>query len=595
MRRLAELELRWRRTIDDAPMGIGLVGLDGRWLRVNRVFCELMGYGEHELLLRSYSDTAEPHEFTEDLRLARQLLDGEIDSYRLDKHRQHSDGHRMWIRESVSLARATSGEPLHFVIHIEDVTGQRRTSQRLSGIIASARAAFLSIDSTGLITEWNAAAEALFGWSREEVLGRSCNDVIVPPTYRKAFAEVLRRLATGREDGVFETKLTVLALRRDGVEFPAEVNGWRIADDDNEIHSFIRDISNSLAARRDAKREAERQAALIEAQLDLAQVELTPSMVMRRICEKARDLTGAEHATIEIREGDEMVYRAAIGGLENYVDLRLPVAESISGLSVLSGESLVCADAYTDPRVDGESCRKLGIRSMLLTPLRQGDEIVGVLKVLAGERDFFTSDHREILDILAGPFASMMANAWRLESTAKRSASDALTGLANRGHILTALRKAVEAEDAGSSTGVLFIDLDRFKVVNDRHGHAAGDELLAIVAQRVKAAVRPTDVLGRLGGDEFLIIGAELSSVDRAEALAQRLIRSITAPYKLRAGGITAELGASIGIAIVHGRSSATTVLAAADEAMYEAKRLGGNRCCSRVLDAPPVASGSGV
>lgn len=581
---LADAELRWRRTIDNAPMGIGLVGLDGRWLHVNPAFCELMGYAEQELVLHSFRESAEPDEFAEDLRLAQKLLDGEIDRYSLDKRRHHADGHRMWIRQSVSLARTPAGEPLHFIVHIEDVTEQRRTSQRLSGIIASARAAFLSVDITGRITEWNAAAEALFGWTRAEVLGRNCSDLIVPAKHREAFAASLGWLAASGETRLLAEKFSVPLLRRDGVEFPAEVNAWCTEDDANEIHSFIRDLSNSLAARRVAMHEAERQAALIEAQLDLAQVELTPSMVMQRICEKARELTGAEHATIEIREGDEIVYRAAIGRMEKYLDLRLPVDKSISGRSVLTGQALICNDAYTDPRVDQESCRKLGLRSMLLTPLRHGDEVVGVLKVLSGERDYFTSDHREILGILAGPFASMMSNAWRLESTAKRSASDPLTGLANRGHVLTVLKRAVEVDDISAPIGVLFIDLDGFKAVNDRHGHAAGDELLAIVAQRMKAAVRPTDVVGRLGGDEFLIVGVGLTSLDRAEALAQRLITSISAPYQLR-DGITAKLGASVGVALARSPASGTAVLAVADEAMYEAKRQGGMRYSSRVLE----------
>jgi diguanylate cyclase (GGDEF)-like protein len=195
--------------------------------------------------------------------------------------------------------------------------------------------------------------------------------------------------------------------------------------------------------------------------------------------------------------------------------------------------------------------------------------------VLSSKRDFFSAEDREILDVLAVPFGSTISNAWTLESTTRRSVYDPLTGLANRDSALAVLKRTVE--DSNDTAAVLFIDLDGFKIVNDRHGHATGDELLKIVAQRIKGAVRPVDTAGRVGGDEFLIISAGATNRERAEALAERLVAAVVAPYRLPTG-VDVELGASIGIALVHAPADAPEVLAAADQAMYAAKRAGGNR-----------------
>jgi diguanylate cyclase (GGDEF)-like protein/PAS domain S-box-containing protein len=573
-RRLAEAEERWRSTIDNAPIGIALVDLDGRWLRVNRTLCQIVGFTEAELLARSFQDITHPSDLDIDLEQVGRVMRGELDHYTLEKRYIHADGHHVWVRLAVSLALDATGAPLHFIAHVEDVTEQRRTSQRLERIIASARDAFVSIDVAGRITEWNRAAEEMFGWTRAEALGLPSERLIVPE-HRNTVMDGLRRVAENGETALLDDNVEISAVRRDGTEFPVELSVWRIEDGAGEFHSFVRDISERVAARLRARREAERQAALIAVQLDLAQVELSPTKVMNRICEKAQELTGSDHATIEIHEGDDMVYRAATPGFRQHVGLHLPFDTTISGLCVRSGRMMECVDAFEDPRVDNEGCRKVGVRSMLLAPLRNDQRVVGVLKVLSSNRDFFTAEDREILDVLAVPFGSTISNAWTLESTTRRSAHDPLTGLANRGRSLAVLKRTVEEGDATSA--VLFIDLDGFKKVNDRHGHATGDELLGIVAQRIKGAVRPVDTAGRVGGDEFLVISTGATTRARAEALAERLVAAIIVPYRLPTG-LDVELGASIGIALVHAPASAPEVLAAADKAMYAAKRAGGNR-----------------
>ena len=148
---------------------------------------------------------------------------------------------------------------------------------------------------------------------------------------------------------------------------------------------------------------------------------------------------------------------------------------------------------------------------------------------------------------------------------------DALTGLANRVLFSDRLEHAVErSRRSKERIAVLFVDLDRFKSVNDNFGHAAGDELLRQAADRMREAVRPGDTIARLGGDEFTVLCEDLDAVHDAGWVADRLNESLTRPFELF--DAVTSIGVSIGIAVADSRDSAETVLARADAAMYRAK-----------------------
>ncbi|MCW2680203.1 MAG: hypothetical protein JWM62_1604 [Frankiales bacterium] len=154
----------------------------------------------------------------------------------------------------------------------------------------------------------------------------------------------------------------------------------------------------------------------------------------------------------------------------------------------------------------------------------------------------------------------------------ERAVRDPLTGLANRALLEERLRTAL-ARDArsGEATGVLFLDLDGFKAVNDQHGHAVGDVVLRAVAERLTAAVRPSDTAARLGGDEFVVL-VEGASESALEALVPRLISAVTAP--VQAHGKQLDVGVSVGVALSRGGADDPQgLLTRADERMYAAKR----------------------
>ncbi|MFF7992170.1 putative bifunctional diguanylate cyclase/phosphodiesterase [Kitasatospora xanthocidica] len=160
-----------------------------------------------------------------------------------------------------------------------------------------------------------------------------------------------------------------------------------------------------------------------------------------------------------------------------------------------------------------------------------------------------------------------------------RAFHDSLTGLANRvlfqdrvGHALS------RGERSGSVTGVLFIDLDDFKVVNDTQGHAVGDELLVAVSLRISTALRASDTAARLGGDEFAVLVEDATRTADVDSIADGVLEVFTEPFKLKAGAV--RVSASIGVATTDDSVDAAELLTHADLALYSAKAAGRRQWC---------------
>src|SRR5262249_17392098 len=150
-----------------------------------------------------------------------------------------------------------------------------------------------------------------------------------------------------------------------------------------------------------------------------------------------------------------------------------------------------------------------------------------------------------------------------------------LTGLFNRGAFLTQLELAV-ARRAANNVAVIFVDLDRFKEVNDSLGHEAGDMVLTTVAKRMQDAVREGDVVARIGGDEFVILCNDAGTEDEMLELAERVRAAADAPIDVR--GTEVNIGASVGVAAADAGIAAADLLRASDIARYTAKRNGRGR-----------------
>jgi diguanylate cyclase (GGDEF)-like protein len=200
------------------------------------------------------------------------------------------------------------------------------------------------------------------------------------------------------------------------------------------------------------------------------------------------------------------------------------------------------------------------------------------LVVLAAERSAY------LVPLIVVPLIAVYQNARVSVEQQYHASHDALTGLPNRKHLIDISREAVEAATAaGRSVGLLLLDLDKFKEVNDTLGHQVGDQLLQEVGRRLRTAVRPGDTVTRLGGDEFAVLLPELRDQWAAEVVAGRIVAALEPPFALPDGPaqeIVLDLGASIGVALAPQHADDfETLLQRADVAMYVAKERG--RCYS--------------
>ncbi len=167
----------------------------------------------------------------------------------------------------------------------------------------------------------------------------------------------------------------------------------------------------------------------------------------------------------------------------------------------------------------------------------------------------------------------------RTEELARRALEDPLTGLANRSRLEAELERALfSGAESATPVGVLFADLDGFKAINDRYGHAVGDKLLQTFARRAREALRPSDLIARFGGDEFVVLPNRLRISAELESLAARLHTTVQDPFEI--DGRMLSISLSIGIATAPPRAALThaDLLGRADQAMYASKRQGRNR-----------------
>lgn len=255
--------------------------------------------------------------------------------------------------------------------------------------------------------------------------------------------------------------------------------------------------------------------------------------VMDLVTHETVRLLQVDGAAIELAEDDAMVYRAVAGIAEGQLGLRLGIDSSLSGLCVRTGVMLDCADTHTDPRVDLAACERLGLRSMLLVPLKHHDACVGVLKAMACEPFRFGRPERTLLGLVSEAIAAAMFFATRSSQNDLfyLATHDALTGLANRPLFIERLRTLLASRDQSQQgIGVLRIRLEGLQAVNESHGYQSGDSLIQEVAKRLVTAVAERGMVARLGGSNFAVLLPKLADAAAMEDLATAIHGAMEAP-----------------------------------------------------------------
>ncbi len=283
---------------------------------------------------------------------------------------------------------------------------------------------------------------------------------------------------------------------------------------------------------------------------------------------RMRDKDGSERSTVV----------SSVGLNAEFLGAKRREHDPGLGARAIREGRLVVVDKGTDPLVHQipDIWRNEGLHAGMAAPVLQGALVVGSVVTASDDpnRSYSARDQQSLL-ALAEHASLALNHARALDDVAHEAFHDSLTGMPNRALFLDRLSFAVSrAARSGNPVGVLFIDIDDFKTINDSLGHRAGDELLQAVAGRLEACLRPSDTIARLGGDEFAVLIEEIDDTPDAATAASRVLDSLDDPIAIE--GREVYVGASVGIAA--GPQDAETLLRDADLAMYRAKAEGKGR-----------------
>lgn len=299
---------------------------------------------------------------------------------------------------------------------------------------------------------------------------------------------------------------------------------------------------------------------------------------------RLQEFTRASGAVVELVDGVEMLYRAVSGSLSNYRDFRVPMASSLSGECVRSRSVILCADTSRDPRVNADACKKVNAASMVVVPLQRRDAVIGVLKVISDKPNAFNDHDAYTLQLLTGLLGNALGMQMEMHDQQQQSEAlrqqaqyDTLTKLPNRTLFNDRLQHAILRNKRSESLlCIMYMDIDKFKSVNDTHGHAAGDALLQEFAARITSVVRASDTFARLGGDEFILLAEGLHNAKEAHFIANKIVQIMRHPFLMPR--LSLDISTSIGIALSSGdQLSAEAFIDQADKALYKAKDAGRN------------------
>jgi diguanylate cyclase (GGDEF)-like protein/PAS domain S-box-containing protein len=346
-------------------------------------------------------------------------------------------------------------------------------------------------------------------------------------------------------------------------------------------HGVLSDISDRKQAEAELEQRAAQQAAV--ARLGEHALEgASPTALMQEAVTRAAEILGVEISGVAQYLADEdcLILRNGVGWPKSAIgSVRLPAGNASQvGYTVLTQAPVVVED-WTLERRFGESpfLKDLGARSGLTVPIEGREGPFGALGVQSLAPRSFSAGDIDFLQALANVLADAITRQSTEDDIRHRALHDTLTELPNRALFLDRLEQALARNRRRRSlTAILFLDLDRFKLVNDSLGHQVGDELLSSIAPRLRQAVRASDTVARFGGDEFAIMVEDIPDERLAVETAERIAAAFAKPFALR--GREHFVTTSVGIALSRGRDHADELIRDADAAMYRAKERGGAR-----------------
>ncbi|MDQ2942591.1 MAG: EAL domain-containing protein, partial [Candidatus Dormibacteraeota bacterium] len=577
-----ESETRFRTLFEQAQAGMAFAGLDGHITTVNPAFSQLVGYNDAELRNLSLLDITYADDVVALQGALSRMLAGEDEGTRLELRYTRKDGEPVWVDVTTRLVLGPDGKPLYLQTVAVNIRDRKRAE-----VLQAARFAVTQ----ALVTSpgWEKAAPAVLeglcraldwelaeywevdperetmhfvaAWKRPGRDTSSYEATASKTSYRRGEGLAGRVWETGSpvsadvaNDDSPRAAAAVAAGLRGIVGFPVRsgrrvvgmiaLHTWAPRDLDEGLVAVMNDVGSQIGEFVERKRA---EVALQESEKRMRSVLDNVSDGLATI-EQSGIIESANPAVVKLfgysedelfgQQAEVLIATTHRSAFVNYLERRLKLDIPVSGAHETMGK------------------RKNGS----LFPL---EFVVSSMQI--GSRHLFIATLREISERKA-----------HTDALEYQALHDALTGLPNRSLFGDRLRQALLAARRNQKMfGVLLLDLDRFKDINDALGHDRGDSLLQEVTARLRGVLRATDTIARLGGDEFAVLTTDAKHPDDVVATARKILASLEGPFAIADQMV--ETGASIGIAMypVHG-DDPSTLLRRADVAMYVAKRSGG-------------------
>lgn len=457
----------------------------------------------------------------------------------------------------------------------------RQASQKFHALISASPLAMVVRDANGLIERWNPAAERMFGWSEAEVLGT------MVPWYPAGKEEEAGRYRSMILRGEAFSGVEAVRLRKDGMPLTVSISGAPIHDDKGNAIGLLVMLAD-ITTRKHFELRQELQTAITGLLAESRTVEEALVKVIQTMCEKLGWACGSRWV---LDKRENMLRCAEAWGIDSPAVQEF-VAETRVQLNPWTGviagvvrrvwnsaAPVWVTDVLEDPKFRrGPAARKAGLRTAVGFPVLIVDDFYGVMEFFAPDvrlPDPELMDFAKQLGSQVGQFIARIEAEHNLRFVATH---DALTSLPNRIMFGARLTQALaQAQRYNRRLAVFFVDLDGFKTVNDTFGHDAGDVLLIEIAVRLRSCLREGDVIGRIGGDEFVVLIEEFGEPEQLALVARKILETVAQPVAVREHEcrVTASIGIS---AYPQDGKDSQTLLKNADSAMYRAKEQGKNR-----------------
>lgn len=544
---LHQSEEKYRNIFKYASVGIYQSQLDGTLLTANESLATMLGYDSvEELLERNLAECYfDPKQRDELIR----KYEAVGHASQLDVQWKKKDGSPIWIQLNAHAVAAPGGGTFYFEGFVTDITERKRSAQQVESanaqrkavLDAATRVAIIATDASGVITMFNAGAERMLGFSAADMMGRRSVVDLHRPDELETHADRLY-LEYGERLSGFDVLVRRAAregleerewawIRNDRTTITVQLSVTALRREDGAIIGFLH-VGTDVTERKLAEEMLRKQSAAIAASMDGIGI-LNDRLEFTYVNDALARLCGFPSAQAMLgRTLGELYHPDENDRFARYI---LPL---VTERGRWRGEA-------RGKRFDGT----MFPQEISLTAI-EGGGMVGVVR-----------------DITERTYAE--------EQIKHLAYHDALTGLPNR--LLFKDRVTVALSHAQRDRmrlAVLFLDLDRFKVINDSLGHNVGDQLLQAVAARVQSCLRESDTVARLGGDEFTLLLPSLQKSDDAAPVAQKLLEAMRLPFSIE--GREFYITTSIGISLYpEDGLDAEALIKNADTAMYQAKELG--------------------